>query len=781
MKIAVHDAMLHGLPVVTGCPFPVGDSDSPVSSAMVGDVPAQCVALCPPDTRGMQWMELSFLATSKGLVEAQLSDTGLAPGMAEQTDAGILMANEHVRILLDARSDRPSLSVETRAEGDTWLPRGKLTPEVVMDSDICQATSSGSPRSLEILRNGPIRSRARVSGRLLGSSGTPALDYRLTVELWHGIDAVRVDWMLMHLLPGVPELDVQRATLVGNWDVGSGAVRRFVQKNHGNYFHRREVVNPDPVTLIADFSCMPVHVTDSAMLLDDNTYPSYLASPTVGTMEWLALTGDSASVVATLEDFTQSRPNSLGSEGCRLDYNLIPEGHGTSWPQGRRKEQSLLLSFGPGTSDFDAESATSAMSALSHFGRAQPTPVTLRENGVFDMDTILAFEKGRNTRFSSYLDSLCVLRIPADKWNLGDTIDSHYSHGYPGVPNRHELKPGAPRMQPEWLAAGGPGLSYETPMIFLEPVWTNNEYDVIHTLAQEICRTGKNTHMRTLHWFARHNVEVDFIAHNDAPRHHRATPAHAPHHTMTGAYPSHFWTQGLLQYYLLSGDDDALEVALALGDKTIECLHHPDVTPHLKFDREAGWGLLLLTCLVEVTGESRFLAECDRLMDFFMAYDREGDKGRINLSAGDAEKCFDRQVVDCAFGYISLVEGVDRYQKLTGRADVHAWLTAFLISLKTHAWARVDDGQPGGQLMHMMAIGYERTGDRDFLDVAMVGIDALFGPFANRPTFNGETKPAATAYRSLQRILGHADRAGLLDQFEYPTMKRRRSPSSRDG
>ena len=155
----------------------------------------------------------------------------------------------------------------------------------------------------------------------------------------------------------------------------------------------------------------------------------------------------------------------------------------------------------------------------------------------------------------------------------------------------------------------------------------------------------------------------------------------------------------------------------------------------LKFDREFGWGLLALVCLVEVTGIERFRLEADRVVDFFVAYDREGFKEKINLSAGDQHRCMDRQIVDCAFGYVSLVEAMDRYVKLTGRKEVRTWLDALLRSLKHHGWEKIDAGEWGSpnHMTHILAIGYERTGDEDFLRQGNVYLDAAFGPFGASP------------------------------------------------
>ena len=772
--IVIHDASPDGLPVVTGCPFRIPhDEDTPSVAVVTTDdgtaVPAQCHTLAPSNPDGIQWVELSFLATSSGAAQVHLGGTLPGRDLASTRSNEIAMANDRLRAVLSAEPGAPPLTLHVPGGTDQWEQAGHLSPEIEDGEGVVYRDTGATARSLHVLRSGPLRARAELCGQLAGPKGQPHLSYRLTVELWRRMDVVRVDWMLTNMLPGIPEVMVKRAALVGDWDVGNGAARCFVQQNHGDYFRQRLVSNPDPVTIVADLDSPVAHVAAPAMLLDDSTYARYLPAPTTGTLEWLAVAGDRRSVAVTVADFTATLPNALRSEDTRLSYDFIPEGHDTHWPQGRRREQTVAITItGPALNSADI---TDKLAGAPAFGRAQPTPATLADTQSFDIHTALPHERGRNVRVSAYLSSLCNLNTPADKWDLGDTIDTHYTRGYPSQPNRLEMKNGAPPMRPEWRL-GGYLPAYMAN--FVEPVWTNNEYDVIHALAQETCRSGSNAHAGTLRHFARHNIEVDFISYSDDRWHDKASPAHSAHHNTTGAYPSHFWTQGLLQYYLLSGDHDALAVALALGDKTIECLHDPDVTPALKFDRELGWGLLLLACLVEVTGEKRFLAECTRLVDFLVTYDRKRHTGQINLSAGDARKCFDRQVIDCAFGYGALVEAVDRYQKLTQRRDVHDWLCAFLNDLKQFAWERVEEGGGLGLAMLMMAIGFERTGDPDFLDVAMTGIDALFGPLGNMGTPLGEAKPSASTYRSLHRVLGHADRAGLLGPYEVPALRHRR-------
>ncbi|MDA1142832.1 MAG: hypothetical protein O3B01_30085 [Planctomycetota bacterium] len=773
-NIRIHESHEDGLPVVVGCPFqtgPEGFKGNHAELTLPGGrvIPADGVPLNEPDQHGVQWIELSFMSFGGGDAAVRLVDESSEGGLLLEEAGVVMLTNETLRISLNKDQALPPVVVE-RCSNKGWVETGHLCPEVVTKGETHRP--SKSERQVKILRNGAARSQVELTGQLAPSKGAPSLTYRITVEVWSKGSSFRLDWMLMHLIPGVPEFDVDRATLEGNWQVGESPVRSFRQHNFGPYYKRRIVRNPSPVALVSDFKSARVCVEDPAMLLDDTDYAHYLKPPTVDTEGWLALKGSEACICISLVDFAETRPNRISSEGDRLSYDMIPSGHTTRWQQGRRKEQTLLIGISDAGNNIPDHDLASVLSRPNAYARAQPAIQTLKAHNCFDLNVALNHEPGRNIRFSAFLNSTCQLNTPADKWNLGDTVDNHYTRGYAGIPNRFELKPGAPQM-PTQFSAGGALFPPEM-VLFQEPVWTNNEYDIIHTLTQEICRRGTNDHLTTLRWFARHNIEVDFLAYNDDPFHHRATPAHSEHHNTTGAYPSHFWSQGLLQYYLLTGDRDALEVAIALGDKTIECLNHPEAGTH-SFDREFGWGLLSLVCLVEVTGLERFRNASDDAADFLQAFDRAAHTGAVNLSSGNASHSLERQMIEGAFGYASLVEGMDRYQKVTGRQDTEEWLRILLNQLLNATWEKIDEGSiPGGLVLQILAIGYERTGHSDFLKTALISLehtDRSGGFHAS----TGETKANASTYRSYHRILGHLDRAGMLDKFELETILARRT------
>lgn len=404
-QLVIHQAEAAGLPVVTGCPFPLSAVPAKVLSAEVSvgasRVPAQCVELSPSgcDT-GTRWFELSFLARSAGIAQVSLlpAEADEKAPIARQTAHEIILDNGCFRVILDARPDQVPLRVE-QADGTAL---GTMCPEMVTQGGLVHHDNPGAERRFSLLRNGSIRAQAELHGQLQAVSGEDSLSYRLTVEVWQGLNALRVDWMCAHLVSGVPEMAVQRLGLLGHWQVGENPTRHFRQKNYSPLFVPREVYNPAPVSLETDFSCGPVHVADPAMLLDDSEYAAYLAPPLITTDTWLGVRGDKAAVYATVRDFCASRPNRLESMADALHFYLIPSGNPVSWPQGRRREQTLFLSF-PGLGEGNPGQQ---LNALDTWGRAQPTPETLAALGAFEIDQVLPAAPGGSLRFNAVLDRL---------------------------------------------------------------------------------------------------------------------------------------------------------------------------------------------------------------------------------------------------------------------------------------------------------------------------------------------------------------------------------------
>lgn len=758
-----------GLPVVIGVPFPQGAvTDLHAVSLRMPDGQPCPVAVRPLATwadGSLRWGLLTFQAIGAGRyqVELQASPAGSAttphPVTLFRQDNRMILDNGLVRVVLDAEGPGPIREIAAR--GRTYLARPEDLRFVVDDHSTRHEIA---PRTLEILEESPLRVRARIGGAHYSADGERLLHYRLDVELCANWQTMRMDYQFFNLEPGCEELPITRLAMEWAIDLGAHTERHFLQSLHGLTYEPREVFNSEPVAIVSDDTCGPAHVADPAMLLDDVQYPSHLRPPLINTADWLGVGDGQRSVYLRMQDFLELRPKRLSSVEASLYLEFWPAADEVLLlPQGRSRRQVMTVAFIDDGWSTPTE-IEQLLAAPLWEGRAIVAPEWLRACGEFEMDRLMA--PAANVRFEKYLAKLVTLNTPQDFFDLGDTIDSGYSRTYLPIPNNIPLKSGAPALPRVYLAsAHNPFAEWALPQLY-EPVWTNNEYDSIYALCSEIMRAGKPGLWTLARWFVRHAVEVDFVHYHDDRQQHRGSPQHSCRHNRSGSVLSHFWTQGLLQYYCMTGDLDVLEVAMALGDKIIEDLATPELrTGFLTFTRELGWPALALSHLYDITGKTRYRVQLEEILDYLMRYDRGP------WPVADRPSELERGIAWGLTFWYCMFEGVNLFVRRTDNPEIKAWLEEFLRSIV----AALEDLHREGKLVGIptnmvMAIGYEMTGDPRFLRVGMTCLDEFIdSPWWTTPP--PETKPMAIIYRGLVRFLHHAHQAGLLQRLEYPEMR----------
>jgi hypothetical protein len=777
INVAYGDACAAGLPISVGVPFRAGvlrNANTLLAIAPSGEKrPASGRALAHWPDGSVRWCLISFGARESGAHELRLDET-VAPTTSlhvEQNGTDWTIDDGNLQVMLCEIGAEPIRSL--RCDGHEYLRSLAFTVDEA-------STQHETQRTIRIIEASPLRARLRVEGAHFNAAGVRHLSYRLDVEVWAGWPTVRLDYQFFNLEPGADFRRVERIALDAKWNLGTQTERHFLQNNYGEMYLSRHVYNPDPVTLVTDFSRGETHVEDAAMLLDDVDYPFYLHAPLVSTHDWLGVQNEARAVYVQMQDFLATRPNRISSESSGTSIEFWPRSAGAlELQQGRSKRHTVTFSFAKreeqstreGTTKLShapqqaASGVSAALGALCHEERACVVPSWNTHCGEYDQNNVLPF--GQHVRIENDLAHFMRLDMPDSKFDVGDT-DSPYNSSYSMISEElvHPL-PGAPAMPRTWPGQTPP----QTYIDCHEPVWTNNEYDAIHAFANEIMRTGRHDLLRTLRLAARHNIEVDFLHYSDHRWTHRATPAHSARHTTTGAYPSHLWTQGLMEYYCMTGDEDALEVAVALADKTVENFTDPEMKPVLwGFNREVGWSVLSLVHVYSVTREERFKGVLDELVDSLIQFDRNAFNGAINLSAGNDRLSMNRQIVSNFFGYASMVDALDLYATITQRADVVEWLKTFCTEIVDAALEAARAGEMPSTLFSMLlCVGYERTGDERFLAQIALLLDQVYW-LAGGLKGSGSVKPVAMQYRGWTRMLGHALRHGLLDAYEFPSV-----------
>jgi hypothetical protein len=780
-----------GTPTVIGVPlaegWAQGDEAFRLTTASGAHVAVGTRVLSKHKNGSASWLLLSFLAEEKGIYTLE-KHKGPAVKDAVHVDhkgGNVVLKTKRAKIALavDGAGPVSELVVDGRA-----LIARPDDLRFVVDSF---STLHEEARTIRVIESSDVRVRVRVEGAHFNLAGKRKLNYRLDIEVWAGWPVVRFDYHFFNLEKGADQLPVQRMAMELDLDVASPTHRHFHQHNHTVAYVPRAVMNPSPVAIVADGARMSAHVENERMLLDDAEYNVHVRPPLLDVEDWMGVVGGDKSVYIKMQDFKHQRPKRLASAGSHVSLEFWPEfagdnqktgggcsrvdgqgpnlGKGMELPQGRSRRQVYSITSFEGASN-NAQ-VVQVTEALWWEGRACVKPEWLIQIKKFQQETYM--RPGHSKRMEGYMKKLMVLTTPSSMWDLGDTPDSGgYSSTYMGIGNAQDLKPGWPDVPKVFTTQ-----TFVAPWMLndaYEPIWTNNEYDIIHALASEVMRTGRYDHWKNLRWFARHNIEVDFIHYSDHAQQHRSTPQHSAGHRRSGSIPSHFWTQGLLEYYCLTGDEDALEVSKALGDKIIEDLADPVMRKgFFGFTRELGWPTLSLSYLVEVTGEDRYARQLQEIIDFFIGFDRKSFSGAVKLSSGDPRHGLERQMVMGFFAYGCMIEGMDHYIRRTGDNKALHWLTELLHEMREAVDACFEDGytlefstqQPLG-----MAIGYEWTGDKRFLQSGMMCLEAgIDGGMWH--SVRHEVKPVATAYRGLIRFLGSAARTGVLAKLEYQSLQ----------
>jgi hypothetical protein len=152
-----------------------------------------------------------------------------------------------------------------------------------------------------------------------------------------------------------------------------------------------------------------------------------------------------------------------------------------------------------------------------------------------------------------------------------------------------------------------------------EMVWTNNEYDFPHAMFLLFAKTGERRFRDAGCVAAQHWIDVDFCHYSDDPMKMGGQPIHTAGHVTGSATPSHEWTEGLLDYYHLTGKREALEKAVSIADNMLYQLASPKFSKVGGFAaRETGWAMRGLIAVYNETGEKKYLDACKHIVEQFI-------------------------------------------------------------------------------------------------------------------------------------------------------------------
>jgi hypothetical protein len=148
--------------------------------------------------------------------------------------------------------------------------------------------------------------------------------------------------------------------------------------------------------------------------------------------------------------------------------------------------------------------------------------------------------------------------------------------------------------------------------------WGNLEYDMPQVLALAYAATGERQYYDAMVAAARHFMDVDRIYYqaerpNWVGMNHPKNPLHFTFE-LGGVDLGHTWTEGLLSYYYLTGDERGLAAARGIADYLVK---RAGTTPLRGNPRQWGWPQIALVAMYEATGAAEY-------RDAALAYARGG-------------------------------------------------------------------------------------------------------------------------------------------------------------
>jgi len=702
--------------------------------------------------------------------------------------------NGHIRVstgALTAVIGGPHLLQSVRAGTVDMIRAGGLQLRVVDEQGRLFDSASAHNVRTVIETAGPLRTVVSVQGK--HALGTETLiDFRIRFEFLAGVEGFSLLHTFFNLEPGRDILNVHSIAVALALANVTAPMHTVYQSSYGLFSTQgRVVTTPERLHIAVDDKKASAYVANYEALGDEHHYPFYLNPPADKVDNWAAVSDGKRSILVEMDDFDLLRPKSLELEGGRALFGVWPTEAGPlALPQGRSRQVTVRVRFSNRGVPASHADAQAAVGALRDTWRAQLPSQAYAQTNFFDQGRVFPYEPHVHPRFENWLGTMSgILNSVARFFDLGDTPDSGYQSTYIPIGERIRRTRGEDT-GPRYFSTGlhHPATKLNGLDDF-EPVWVNNEYDVNYVLGTEFLRTGDLSLFQKLRWWCRHTIDVDFVHYSDHKWLHRAQPAHCERHTRTGAYPSHFWTQGLAQYYMLTGDPDALEVIAALADKTIENLDDPVLGGlHGGLNREVGWGILTMVCAYEATGSKRYDDYARELIEREIACGLPADlpyfsfghtsillgvRQYLQVHEGDATTQPIRQWFLDFVDHAILCANEDPRGSVAGAGKAgrkkKAGYSYDLIADARGLAMTKRSGILGGitsMALDSLAYAYELTGNEDYIRAGLRTVEVLVDcPWFRSPI--GEGKPYAMIYRTYANYFKAAAALGYLKDFEY--------------
>ena len=681
-------------PVTSGLPLPRGALFDPHASALIDFAdqrqPLQTEALSRWPDGSVRWLLLDFQVSLDAGQQKQFTlqyGAGVSrhpieqPLHIEQTPNSVEINTGVLRIVLSKNSFRLLDAVWLDRDQDgKFVDDERLTTHegagvVLTTPDGTQFWADLTQAEMTVEQSGPLRLCVRVDGQHASKEGT-RFRYIVRLHAFRGQPFVKLVYTFINdhkqeLMSKVDALDLVFTTM--------------------NPSNSRSIIDgrlSEPARLF--------QVDDRSYEVNDNPIGSRAPG-------WVAIGDTSGGMAVGVREFWQNWPKSLETRHNQLRVGICPQfANGTydgkpikeeaqlyyylrngeySFKTGVSRSHELWAIFFPG--DPDVQRLAGFYGGIDLPLLVQPTLEYISSSeaaGRFPAKNV----SSSAVRYDAWLDELFNLHL--------QDVDQEREYGMLNFGDWYNVK---------WDS------------------WGNLEYDTARCFLTQYLRTGDRRYFDRASQAARHYLDVDII-HEVSDRLHafagsaNMKPGHVWLHQVghTGGYygkyedgkyyeeaplimkgpyqvgmynMGHQWIGGVFDYYMLTGDRRALEVATMTAD-TIAADCPTRYTDHI---RDLGWPLNLVIAAYDATGDKKYLNAATRQWKLLQEH-FDADKGfQVMLAYGHcsepstAKRCRGQN----AYMFGLTLSGLARYHRLTQDAQALQGLTVGIDQLIRECWS----------------------------------------------------------------------------------------------
>ena len=557
-------------PITTGVPFARGQVRDPTRLALRARgghaLPVQTRVLSRWDDQSVRWLLVDFPLRLDAHTEQALE---LVPGRPTSAAPRVQVHERANGIEIDTgplrfRVPRNEFAIAQ----DVRLNQQALLngPVRVFAATVGQnPREPNAPRTLIVRDRGPIRAEIEWRGSML-----PGLDYVARVHAYAGQPFMRVFFSFVATGPD---------EFVGLQQLGVDVPLAFDAPRYRFGIEEKEsaagAINPSGLTLIQD----------------DNLHYRLNGDARDGrTAGWIETHGKRGGVGIASRFFWQEYPQSFEVHPRQLRYHLWASDTAAQIGVGAANTHEFTLYF------FTQQPPPRYAEALVHPGVVQLDPKEIVASGA--LPNAVAPDGGTSAFLQRLSEafSRVVARNAAEEWDEAAQVKCP-------PPGRERRRTGAFGML-NWGDWNYPGFHDTTKGC---DAWGNLEYDLTQVYALGFAATGRTDYFDTMTAAARHFMDVDVIhAHPARPKwigmNHPKNPLHFSFER-GGVDLGHTWTEGLISYYYLTGDERALESARGIADFLTRRLKAGMLRGN---PRQWGWPQVALLAVYRATGDAQY-------------------------------------------------------------------------------------------------------------------------------------------------------------------------------